>query len=35
MSYGIQDRDLLETTQEDAETEEEPEFESGGPEEGG
>jgi DNA-directed RNA polymerase subunit A' len=35
VSYGIQDRDLLETTQEDAETEEEPEFESGGPEEGG
>ncbi len=29
VSYGIQDRDLLETSEE-AETEEEPEFESGG-----
>jgi DNA-directed RNA polymerase subunit A' len=35
LSYGIQDRDLLETPSEDAETEtEEPDFESGGPEEG-
>jgi DNA-directed RNA polymerase subunit A' len=33
VSYGIQDRDLLETPEE-TESEEEPEFESGGSEEG-
>jgi DNA-directed RNA polymerase subunit A' len=35
VSYGIQDRDLLETPAEEAEPEEEPEFESGGTDEGG